>query len=262
MTIASQIGMPDDFAVVCEDPSGAGIFVPALEALAASLSERSTVSLLKRRKSRAILIGGNVGSRLRIRLGGRIRPGYGHIRLAQSDTLMWWNHDGQEWSLRAAMPEGHAVPSSSASLALAQRVIALTTAAMAKVSDPGQQARGNDIASSLHAWAATAAAQMPEGARVACPAPPGPLGPETGRRALSGKEHDHVSTPVLDERVARSVPPSLHVWISHTWHATAVPSHHVTISGAFGVATCPKDPMARLRALSSIPAGETWAVAA
>lgn len=262
MTNASPIGMPDDFVVVCEDPSGAGMFVPALEALAGSLSQRSTVALVKWRRSRTILVGGNAGDRLRILLGRRMRSGNHHVRLTREDTLMWWRHDGQEWSVRAAMPDGHAIPAASASLALAERTIALTTAAMTRLTDPEQRARGEAVTASLHAWAAAAATQLPEGSRVACPAPPGPLGPETRSRALTGRKHDHVSSPTLDELVARSVPPGLHVWINHVWNASGEPAHHVTISGAFGVAGCPEDPMARLRAMSSIPDGETWAVAA
>lgn len=260
MTAASPIGMRDDFAVVCENPSGAGMFVPALKALAASLSAAPCVSLVKRRGSRAILAGGRLRTRIRILLGGRILPGETYVRLTDSDIFMWWNHDDQEWSVRAAMPDGHVSPQRSNALALAEKVIALSIEAMSKLTDPNERARGDSVAGDLNAWASAAAAQLPEGSRVACTSPPCILGPETGRRALSGREHDHVSTPVLDERIARTIPPSLHAWINHTWHHTGVPAHHLTISGAFGVASSPSDPMARLRALASVPHGETWAM--
>jgi hypothetical protein len=198
MTSAVPIGMPDDFAVVCENPSGAGMYIPALKALAASLSDRTSVSLLRRRGSRSILVGGDRRARLRILLGGRIASGDHHIRLTDSDTLMWWSHDGQEWSVRAAMPDGNLIPPRPGSVAMVEPIVALTIAAMERLTDPDQRARGDEVDRSLHAFAAAAAAQLPAGSRVACPAPPGPLGPEMGTRAQSRRGHDHISTPALD----------------------------------------------------------------
>ena len=253
--------IPDDLLVMSERPEMAPEALVAMAFLRAACGT-STTSLFVRRKRRTILLGGTLWERLRCRLLGRWPHDRPMIAMQDEGAVFYWTVMGVEWTMRIAMPEGTGIPDAGDSWPVASALIDLALKAMDVLCDEDRLARARNLSCVLAEAAASAAAQLPEGCIVACPAPPGPLGPEIDHRN-TGPRNTHRTSRIVMDRLARDHPPCLLAWFSATTGrggtlSEPTESRHLGLYGLFRQAKTPTNALERLRALARIPQDETW----
>jgi hypothetical protein len=253
--------IPDDLLVMSERPEMAREALVAMAFLRAATGTRTT-SLVVRRKRRTILLGGTRWERLRCRLLGRWPHYCSMIGMQEDGALFSWYVMGTGWTMRIALPEGADIPDAADSWPVASALIDLALKAMDVLCDEDRLARARSLSCVLAETAASAAAQLPEGCIVACPAPPGPLGPEIDHRN-TGPKNTHRTSRVVMDRLARDHPPCLLAWFNATTGrggtlSEPTESRHLGLYGLFQQARTPTDAVERLRALARIPQDETW----